>query len=101
MLSRFPWDVDVKIAGNGQEAVDLVKRLKFDVIFMDIQMPVMDGIAATKVIRKAGNKTPIVALTASASTNSRDECYAAGMDTFLTKPVRIDEIRQVIEGVHF
>ena len=59
----------------------------------------MDGLDATREIRKSGNVTPIVALTASASTNSRDDCYTAGMNKFLTKPVRMDDLKGIVEEI--
>jgi CheY-like chemotaxis protein/anti-sigma regulatory factor (Ser/Thr protein kinase) len=97
-LTRFP--CEVMVANNGQEAVDLVSRINnLDLIFMDCQMPIMDGMEATKIIRANGNHIPILALTANASTSDRDECLEAGMDGFLTKPVSMESIAKVFERV--
>jgi len=83
---------DVIIANNGQEAVDQFKREKFDMIFMDIQMPVMGGIDATKAIRKLEEKssdhTPIIALTANALVGDKECFFAAGMDDYIAKPIK-------------
>ncbi len=93
----------VTVAADGQQAVDLFKQNKdqFDVVLMDVQMPVMDGFAATKTIREfetLGDKsTPIIALTAHAGANDRDRCLAAGMDEYLSKPIRAKDLRGMIE----
>ena len=89
MLERLGCRVDV--AGNGREAVQLAGRLPYDLIFMDLQMPEMDGFEATAAIREAeggGRRVPIVALTAHAMAGDREVGLAAGMDDYLTKPVR-------------
>jgi PAS domain S-box-containing protein len=78
---------DVTIANDGAQAVQLAKEGAFDVLFMDCLMPVMDGYQATRELRAAGYRRPIVALTANASASERDKCMAAGMDGFVTKPV--------------
>jgi CheY-like chemotaxis protein len=85
----------IEIVGNGQEAFDLVKRKAFDLVFMDIQMPIMDGLEATRRIRdwemlEAGSKNhiPIIAMTANAIDGDRDECLEAGMDDYISKPFR-------------
>ncbi|MEM9398967.1 MAG: ATP-binding protein [Verrucomicrobiota bacterium] len=89
------------IVNNGQEAVDLVCRENFDVVLMDLHMPIMDGIQATKAIFKRipdeSKRPPIVALTASAITDSREACLNAGMTDFLSKPIKPRELRFVIE----
>ncbi len=79
----------VVIAQNGSEACAAVKKRPYDLIFMDCQMPVMDGFEATRQIRgtEAGHRTPIIALTAGALKEERDHCYQAGMDDFLSKPI--------------
>ena len=79
-------------AGNGQEAVRLIKQRSFDLIFMDCQMPEMNGFEATRIIREleernAQVKTPIIAFTAHAMKGDDKKCYAAGMDDYMTKPV--------------
>ena len=86
----------VSIANNGQEAVHAMKKQNFDVILMDVQMPIMDGIEATKLIRElergANKRVPIIAMTARAMQGDRERCLAAGMDGYLTKPIRVKEL---------
>lgn len=92
----------VSIAENGQEALDKVKAQEFDAVLMDIQMPVMDGYTATQEIRKweqqatsdqePATRLPIIAMTASAMTQDREEATAAGMDDHVSKPIDIDEL---------
>ena len=90
----------VRVAGNGRQAVEVWAREGFDVILMDVQMPEMDGLAATAAIRAReraqGGRTPIVALTAHAMEGDRERCLAAGMDGYLTKPLRADELARVL-----
>jgi len=92
---------DVSVARNGVEALELLAALTVDLILMDVQMPVMDGIAATARIREmesqGRSRTPIVALTANAMTGDYDECMAAGMDSFLTKPLNVDRLREILD----
>ncbi|MGH7302064.1 MAG: response regulator, partial [Candidatus Rokuibacteriota bacterium] len=86
------------VAYNGQEAVDAYESRPFDVALMDVQMPVMDGLTATKTIRESEarhpgrRRLPIMALTAYAMRGDRERCLAAGMDEYLTKPVKPDEL---------
>ena len=85
------WGVQTDIADNGQIAVDMVQRKAYDVVLMDLQMPVMNGIEATKAIRQLrGNYTylPILALTASAVLEIKDQARVAGLDDFITKPFK-------------
>jgi len=99
MLQRLGYRADV--AANGREALEAVARQRYDLILMDVQMPEMDGLQAAREIRAhtSGSCRPrIVAMTANASTHDRDECYAAGMDDFLTKPVRNDDLRKAIQA---
>ncbi len=99
MLQRLGYRADV--AANGREAVEAVARQRYDLILMDVQMPEMDGLQAARQIRAATAPSScprIVAMTANASTSDRDECYAAGMDDFLTKPVRNDDLRKAIQS---
>ncbi len=70
---------------------------RFDLVFMDVQMPNLDGIQSTKLIREAGFKSPIVALTAFAEKSNEDECMASGMDYFLAKPIRRPALKQVLK----
>jgi two-component system, sensor histidine kinase and response regulator len=97
-LRRLGYQPDT--ANNGAEAVELVQRAPYDVIFMDCQMPVMDGYEATRQIRAAGDKVRqpfIVALTAHAMAGDREKCLAAGMDDYIAKPVRRELLQRVLE----
>ena len=81
---------DVTVAANGREAVDLVASEEFDLVFMDCQMPVMDGYEATRRIRALagpGAAVSIVAMTANALSGDRESCFNAGMDDFVAKPI--------------
>jgi len=93
---------DVTIATDGQEAYDLVKanmekNRNFDVIFMDVQMPNLDGLQSTRLIRKMGYSAPIVALTAFSEESNVKECIESGMDEFLSKPIRRPALKQVLK----
>jgi two-component system, sensor histidine kinase and response regulator len=91
----------VTVANNGREAVDAVLRERFDVVLMDVQMPVMGGIEATGAIRMheatAGGHVRIIAMTAHAMSGDRDRCLAAGMDGYLSKPINQAVLSKVIE----
>ncbi|MBT7308708.1 MAG: response regulator [Gammaproteobacteria bacterium] len=84
--------VDVVVASNGEEAIEQVRGQSFDLILMDMQMPVMDGIAATERLRAEGNLTPIVALTANVMQKHRDAFNQAGCSGFLSKPIDRHEL---------
>jgi PAS domain S-box-containing protein len=93
MLQRLGVRADV--AGNGREAVEMVKMLSYDVIFMDCQMPDMNGFEATTEIRRLegpDRRTAIIAMTADASAHCRESCIAAGMDNFIAKPVKLHDL---------
>ncbi len=91
----------VTVANNGQEALDAVKKKRYDVILMDVQMPVMGGFEATKEIRgweraEGLSRTPIIALTAHAMMGDREKCLQAQMDEYLTKPLKQNQMMQTI-----
>lgn len=89
------------IANNGREAIDLFERQDFDVILMDVQMPILDGIQATRAIREiergSGRRIPIVAMTAHAMPGDREACKAAGMDGYMSKPLDARLLLKTIE----
>ena len=96
---------DCEIASNGQEAIDVVAGAataarRLDVVLMDMCMPVMGGVEATKGIRALGSTVPIVAMTANALERDREECLAAGMNGFLSKPVLQDQLRTCLMEVY-
>lgn len=89
----------VDVANNGLEALELVRRQVYDVVLMDVHMPEMDGWAATRTIRRElpGDQQPrIVAMTAAAMQSDVDECVAAGMNDYISKPVRLEELARVL-----
>jgi PAS domain S-box-containing protein len=89
------------IVGNGREALEALERQRYDVILMDVQMPEMDGLEATRRIHERwGSERPrIVAVTAGAMSEERDRCLAAGMDDFLSKPIRVEELSAALMEV--
>jgi two-component system, sensor histidine kinase and response regulator len=93
----------VSIVNNGRLAVERAAREPFDLILMDVQMPEMSGLEATAAIREAerptGRHIPIVALTARAMAGDREQCLAAGMDAYVSKPVRADELVSAIDSI--
>ena len=88
---------------NGQEAVAIMKRAQFDAVLMDVQMPVMGGFEATRLIRElqagSGRRTPIIAVTARAMKGDREACLAAGMDAFATKPIEPARLLEQLEDL--
>ncbi len=97
VLQRFGYRADV--AANGLEAVAAVRRQGYDLVFMDVQMPEMDGLDATREIRKhsSGRDVRIIAMTANAAVEDREACIQAGMDGYVSKPVRLEDLRLVLE----
>jgi PAS domain S-box-containing protein len=98
MLEKSGYHADT--VSDGRQAADAVLRDHYDVVLMDVQMPGMDGIAATVEIRRredVNRHTPIVAMTARAMAGDREECLAAGMDDYITKPIQMEELRQAIQ----
>jgi CheY-like chemotaxis protein len=100
----------VALAGNGRQALDFWAASHFDVIFMDMQMPEMDGLEATREIRRlergTGERICIMAMTANAMSGDRERCLDAGMDGYFSKPMRAQEVldwlanRETVPGPH-
>jgi CheY-like chemotaxis protein len=93
-MSKLGWDC--VIVDNGLLATEACRNEEFNVILMDIDMPVLDGIEATRYIRVFNRQIPIIAITAYADDQMRTECAEAGMNAFLAKPCSRDEIREII-----
>jgi two-component system sensor histidine kinase/response regulator len=93
----------VTVAGNGREALTALHRDRFDAVLMDVQMPEMDGFAATAAIRareqQTGEHVPVIAMTAHAMRGDREHCLAAGMDGYVTKPLRPEDLFAALEGL--
>jgi signal transduction histidine kinase/CheY-like chemotaxis protein/HPt (histidine-containing phosphotransfer) domain-containing protein len=99
LLQKLGYSAD--FAANGEEAVDAVVRQAYDVVFMDVQMPVMDGLTATREIlrrRPNGPRPRIIAMTANAMTKHRQECLAAGMDDYVPKPIKTDDLARALQA---
>jgi CheY-like chemotaxis protein len=93
----------VTVADNGREAVELFKRQEFDVVLMDVQMPILDGYQATAAIREiekqSSKSTPIIAMTAHAMRGDREKCLEAGMDAYIAKPLDAKQLFDLIESI--
>ena len=99
MLRRLECQVDV--VSDGRQAIDAIRHKHYDLIFMDCNMPVMDGFEASRTIRHRESphqRTPIIAMTAAAFEGDREKCLAAGMDDYLAKPVRPQDLKRVLAG---
>jgi PAS domain S-box-containing protein len=90
----------VTVAGNGKEALVVLEKGSFDLVLMDVQMPEMDGFEATAAIREKekhfGNHLPVIAMTAHAMKGDKERCLAAGMDDYITKPIRPEELAELL-----
>lgn len=90
----------VEVAANGEDVIRFAKRAAYDLILMDLQMPLVDGFTATSIIREHegdARHTPIVALTANAMPGDREKCIDAGMDDYLSKPIDPALLRAAVE----
>ena len=98
MFSKLGYSLS--IVDNGQQAWELVNSEAFDLVFMDVQMPIMDGLTATRQIRKSypSDQLTIIAMTANALSGDRQDCLAAGMDDFLPKPIVPQALVDCIES---
>jgi two-component system, sensor histidine kinase and response regulator len=100
LLAR--WGHRVTVAENGEVAVEMASRRAFDVVLMDMMMPVMDGLEATRLIRAMpgmGASVPIVAMTANAMASDRERCLAAGMNDYISKPIKAQELQTLLQKV--
>lgn len=98
LLSQMGYRADV--AGNGLEAIQAIERQKYDVVLMDVQMPEMDGLEASKIICSRwprGERPRIVAMTANAMQGDRERCLQAGMDDYVSKPIRVEELVSALD----
>jgi CheY-like chemotaxis protein len=97
LVERLGYHADV--AANGAEAISMIEHTPYDAVLMDCQMPEMDGYEATRLIRKtetAARHLPIVAMTADALSGDRERCLAAGMDDYISKPVKLHVVAAVL-----
>jgi CheY-like chemotaxis protein len=100
LLEQMGYRADV--ASNGIEAIQCVERQTYDLVFMDVQMPEMDGLEATRRITAkwpSGDRPRIVAMTANAMQGDREMCLEAGMDDYVTKPIRVDALVEALTRV--
>ena len=102
-LTKYGFTID--IANNGFEAVEKFKDYEYDIILMDIMMPIMDGFEATKLIRhyefENGGHIPVVGLTANTYDADRERCITVGMDDFMTKPFDFEVFKEVLNNLGF
>jgi len=88
--------IEYKIASNGSEAIEMLKGEAFDLVLMDVQMPVMDGLTATRILRKQGYSGPIISLTANAMIQEKQDCYDAGCNGICTKPIDYADFEKML-----
>ena len=102
MISSILPNIEIEEAKTGKEAYEMAMKNRYDMIFMDVQMPEMDGNDATRLIREFEKTlnihTPIIALTAGALKEEKQKCLDAGMDEFLTKPIDTKKLKETIQG---
>jgi CheY-like chemotaxis protein len=97
LLAQMGYRAD--LANNGVEAIEAVERQPYDLVLMDVQMPEMDGLEASRRITAKwppGERPRIVAMTANATQADREECFASGMDDYVTKPIRVDALVEAL-----
>ncbi|MFA5059153.1 MAG: PAS domain S-box protein [Candidatus Omnitrophota bacterium] len=101
VLEKRNWKIQV--AENGQQAMDLLNKESFDVVLMDVQMPILDGLEATRLIREeekqTGKHIPIIAMTARAMEGDEEKCLASGMDGYVAKPIDFNKLYTTVEGI--
>ena len=100
LLQQMGYRAD--LASNGIEAIECLERQTYDVVLMDVQMPEMDGLEASRRITAkwpAGERPRIVAMMANAMQGDREECLASGMDDYVTKPIRVDALVEALNQV--
>jgi CheY-like chemotaxis protein len=95
MLARF--DCEVVAKENGREGVKVALEQSFDLIFLDLHMPEMDGIQAAKAIRQGGVSCPIIALTANVVSGIKRQCLEAGMSDFMGKPIELEDVGAILK----
>jgi signal transduction histidine kinase/DNA-binding response OmpR family regulator len=99
MLKRLGYKADA--VATGEEVLSALERRQYDVVLMDVRMPEMDGLEATRIIRQRwGNKTKIIAVTAYALRGDMKKCLEAGMDYYISKPIRIEELAQALDKIY-
>ena len=95
LLAKLGYSSD--LANNGSEAIDCVHKNSYDLVFMDVSMPEMDGFQATRTIRGLDIRQPvIVAMTANAMAEDKEVCLKSGMDDYLSKPIRVEILKEVL-----
>lgn len=94
ILERYSYTSD--LADNGKSAIALLEKNKYDLIFMDLQMPLLDGFEATIEIRKRNNPIPIIALTANIMEPDKKRCFEVGMNDYISKPFEFPEIEAIL-----
>ena len=100
LLQQLGYRAD--LAANGIEAIECIARQTYDVVLMDVQMPEMDGLEASRQITRrwpAAARPRIIAMTANAMQGDREMCIAAGMDDYVTKPIRVDQLVEALQNV--
>ena len=100
LFEKFGFGAD--IADNGEEALQVLETKEYDMVFMDIQMPKMDGLEATRRIRDhntpvLNHNIPIIAMTANAMKGDREDCQEAGMDDYIAKPIQLELLHAILE----